>query len=144
MGKYDFLYMVSAGTNGAMLTSRKPWTCPIKMLFSLWTAIGWKLSSASLCFDGVIMTACGQGTKQLVAGLQWILNDGLGLALPVEDVDFASCGRLHRMILYADDSTHCSAFCHAWFHTQSLQLLGTQAALTHWINWIRMDKTMWM
>ncbi len=65
------------------------------------------------------MTAAGQGTKQLV---QPTVNDGLGLALPVEDVDFASCGRLHRMIIYADDSSHCSAFCHAWFHTHSMSL----------------------
>lgn len=51
-----------------------------------------------------------QGTKQLAAGLQRILNDGLGFALPVEDVDFANCGRLHPMILCADDRTHCMQF----------------------------------
>lgn len=45
-----------------------------------------------------------------MTGLQRILKDGLGFALPVEDVVFANCGRLHPMIFGADDRTHCMQF----------------------------------
>ncbi len=140
---FRIVCMVSAGTNRAVLTSRKPWTCPIQMLFSLWTAKRWKLSSASLCFDGAIMTATGQGTKQLVAGLQWMM-DWAWLCqwrmwiLPV----VADCIVWSSMLMTVVTVVHFVML--GFTHIQWVFTAIRHASSTDRINWIRVDKTLWM